>query len=351
MSFQVTAGSGTSIAADLIGTGSAPTTADEVQYVKLDYGTTSNSVPVNVTHGLPVQGQGSAGTASGGVVTVQGVASMTPFLCSQSGTWNVTNVSGTVSLPTGAATAAKQPALGTAGTASTDVISVQGIASMTPVQVSQSGTWNITNVSGTISLPTGASTAAKQPALGTAGSASADVITVQGVASMTPILVSLSGSNTLTTVTTVTTVSTVTVVSAVTAITNALPAGTNTIGNVGSVPLTSGGTTTFHFIAAAGSNQDQQQVKASAGQIYGYQLFNTTASALRYVKIYNKAAPTSSDTPIKTILVPPSGGANLALPVGIACGTAIGIRITTGYADNDTGAVTAGDVIVNLDYA
>jgi hypothetical protein len=38
-------------------------------------------------------------------------------------------------------------------------------------------------------LPTGASTAAKQPALGTAGTASADVITVQGIASMTKLLV------------------------------------------------------------------------------------------------------------------------------------------------------------------
>lgn len=36
-------------------------------------------------------------------------------------------------------------------------------------------------------LPTGAATAAKQPALGTAGSASADVLTVQGIASMTPL--------------------------------------------------------------------------------------------------------------------------------------------------------------------
>lgn len=53
----------------------------------------------------------------------------------QSGTWNVTNISGTVSLPSGASTAAKQPALGTAGSAATDVISIQGIASMTPVQV------------------------------------------------------------------------------------------------------------------------------------------------------------------------------------------------------------------------
>jgi adhesin/invasin len=53
------------------------------------------------------------------------------------------------------------------------------------VQAAESGTWNITNVSGTVSLPTGASTSAKQPALGTAGAASADVLTVQGVASMT----------------------------------------------------------------------------------------------------------------------------------------------------------------------
>jgi hypothetical protein len=41
----------------------------------------------------------------------------------------------------------------------------------------------------TSALPTGASTSAKQPALGTAGSASADVISIQGVASMTAVKV------------------------------------------------------------------------------------------------------------------------------------------------------------------
>lgn len=164
----------------------------------------------------------------------------------QSGTWNIADITGTVSLPTGAATAAKQPALGTAGTASSDVITVQGIASMTAlvvdgsgvtqpvsgtitanlsatdnavldaiaasvagtltvgshdvtnagtfaVQAAQSGTWNVTNITGTVSLPTGAATAAKQPALGTAGTASSDVITVQGIASMTAIVVDGSG--------------------------------------------------------------------------------------------------------------------------------------------------------------
>lgn len=55
-------------------------------------------------------------------------------------------------LPTGAATAAKQPALGTAGTASTDVITVQGIASGTVLPVSAAS----------LPLPTGAATAAKQ---------------------------------------------------------------------------------------------------------------------------------------------------------------------------------------------
>jgi hypothetical protein len=64
---------------------------------------------------------------------------------------------------------------GTAGTANANVITIQGIASGTVVPVSltsttitgtvaatQSGTWNITNVSGTVSLPTGAATAANQ---------------------------------------------------------------------------------------------------------------------------------------------------------------------------------------------
>lgn len=54
----------------------------------------------------------------------------------------------TSALPSGAATAAKQPALGTAGTASADVISVQGIASMTALKVDGSAVTQ--PVSGTV---------------------------------------------------------------------------------------------------------------------------------------------------------------------------------------------------------
>lgn len=166
-----------------------------------DQPTMTNAQPVTISAGAAVIGH---------VITDTGSVSSV----SQAGTWNITNVSGTVSLPTGASTAALQTTgnttLSTINTTlgspfqaggsigNTSFISTQATAAnlnATVVgtgtfltQAAQSGTWNITNVSGTVSLPTGASTAAKQPALGTAGSASSDVLTVQGVASMTPLV-------------------------------------------------------------------------------------------------------------------------------------------------------------------
>ena len=78
-------------------------------------------------------------------------------------------------LPSNAAIASKQPGLGTAGSPSADVLTVQGNASGTPLPVTV----------------TGGATAAKQPALGTAGSPSADVITVQGSSSGTALNVGI----------------------------------------------------------------------------------------------------------------------------------------------------------------
>lgn len=66
--------------------------------------------------------------------TLTAVTSITNAL--PAGTNNIGDVDvASSALPTGAATAAKQPALGTAGTASTDVLTVQGIAAMTPLNV------------------------------------------------------------------------------------------------------------------------------------------------------------------------------------------------------------------------
>src|SRR5712671_5435327 len=107
-----------------------------------------------------------------------GVQSMAQSLVNSSGT-NIIGAGTTV------------PVSGTL-TAVTTVTTVTTVGTLTtitnPVAVTESGTWNITNISGTITLPTGASTAAKQPAFGTAGTASADVISIQGIASMTPLL-------------------------------------------------------------------------------------------------------------------------------------------------------------------
>lgn len=60
-------------------------------------------------------------------------------------------------LPSGASTAAKQPALGTAGTPSADVITVQGISSMTALKVDGSAVIQPISAT-TLPLPTGAAT-------------------------------------------------------------------------------------------------------------------------------------------------------------------------------------------------
>lgn len=92
----------------------------------------------------------------------------------QDGTWNINNVTGTVSLPTGASTLAAQNT-GNASLSSIDgklnslgqktmtgSVPVTIASDQSAVPASQSGTWNINNISGVVSLPTGASTEAKQ---------------------------------------------------------------------------------------------------------------------------------------------------------------------------------------------
>src|SRR6267142_1865680 len=108
-----------------------------------------NTTQPTVTNGQVVDAQF---TARGASIVATGVDAFA-VNASQTGTWNITNVSGTITLPTGASTAAKQPALGTAGTASADVLTVQGIASMTALKVDGSAVTQ--PVSGTITANAG----------------------------------------------------------------------------------------------------------------------------------------------------------------------------------------------------
>lgn len=63
---------------------------------------------VNSGGSLQIHGQGIAGTPAGGIVSIQGVSGGTAVPSSQSGVWNITNITGTITLPTGASTSANQ---------------------------------------------------------------------------------------------------------------------------------------------------------------------------------------------------------------------------------------------------
>ena len=114
------------------------------------------------------------------------------------------------------------------------------------------------------------------------------------------------------------------------------------------------GFTPYKYIAAGAANQDSILVSAGTRFLYGIAAF-CTQSSIRYLKIYDKAtAPTSADTPILTLLIPGnSTGSGFIVPgvlPGMAITNGIGFRLTTGLADNDTGAVTANDCVINLLY-
>lgn len=131
----------------------------------------------------------------------------------------------------------------------------------------------------------------------------------------------------------------------------ALPAnpGVN-IGNTVAVAATAGGCTPAKLISAASTNATS--VSAVAAQVYSLQVINFNAAA-RYLKLYNKAsAPTvGTDVPVQTLAIPPNsttgGGFVLPIGVGMEFTTGFAFAITTAAADADTGAVAAGEVIVN----
>lgn len=113
-----------------------------------------------------------------------------------------------------------------------------------------------------------------------------------------------------------------------------------------------GGISSTSRILSAAASTNATSVKPSVGRVYAIQGYNASAS-VRYVKLYNKAsAPTvGTDTPIKTLAIPPGSGFAFDWPHGYSFATGIALALTTGSADADTGALTAGDILgLNVDY-
>lgn len=123
-------------------------------------------------------------------------------------------------------------------------------------------------------------------------------------------------------------------------------AGVN-IGSVGLVAASHEGVETKLVISAASTNSTL--VKASAGKVFGWHIFNKEAVPV-YVKLYNAAtAPTVGTTAqLMVVPIPAGAAANVEFTNGIAFSTGIGLGITKGAANANTEAVAAEGVIANL---
>lgn len=410
VSGTITANAGTGTFAISASTLPLPTGASTA--AKQDTGNTSLA---SIDGKVPALGQALAAASVPVVLTAAQITTLTPLstvTVQQSTASNLkVDPSGVTSpisaaslpLPTGAATSAKQPALGTAGTASSDVITVQGIASMTPLKVDGSGvtqpiSGSITANAGTnlntslLALESGgnlATTATNTTGLnntvGTAASAiptkllqvggsdgtnaraiktnTSGQLDIRPLTSSDQVTIVPSGTQTVSGTVSITANSAVNVaqINGVTPLMGngtsgtgaqrvtiasdstgqvALAAGSALVGKVGidqttpgttnavvDTPVTSGGLS----IVTGSVGATATAIKASAGQLYGYHLFNTTA-AVAYVQIFNVAAASvtlGTTTPTISIGIPASGGVTVNFDKGIAFGTAISYACTT----------------------
>lgn len=140
----------------------------------------------------------------------------------------------------------------------------------------QSGTWNVTNISGTVSLPTGASTSANQTSqitqetsLNTALGVIGDSAWVSGNGTVISVLKNIAGG-----------------------VGSSIPAGTNTIGNAVNAPTASSSLAVTGV--TCGSAVSSCVLKASAGNFYGVYAECTSAC---WLMVFNAtSAPSNGAT-------------------------------------------------------
>lgn len=118
-------------------------------------------------------------------------------------------------------------------------------------------------------------------------------------------------------------------------------------------PSANGGCSIFRSLDL---DETEEDVKTSAGVVYGMWVTNT-ATSTRFIKFYNATAANvtvGSTTPVITWGIPGNSSDDISAVFGggfgIGFGTAICVAATTGVADNDTGAPGANEVIVNIFY-
>jgi hypothetical protein len=111
----------------------------------------------------------------------------------------------------------------------------------------------------------------------------------------------------------------------------ALPTGNNIIGKVITFESPSS------VISLTGVDTTGQTIKNSAGSLFNITVFND-GNATSYVKLYDVAVPTASDTPVMTFPVIHDVALNTISIHNVQFSTAIGVRATANYIANDTTA-------------
>lgn len=298
--------------------------ADSVHFplTKLVWGALDTfNVVDSSTNALPIQDGGNS-------ITVDGTVAAT-----QSGSWSIVQA--------------------TASSLNATVVGTGTFA----VQAAQSGAWT---VSGT----------------GTAGSAATGVLTVQGIASMTPLLATLSGTNNIATVSTVTSLTqfngnaidtnsgtksagTLRVVLATDqpALTNKLLVTPDAGSTVQQVPGTTGGLSYSVANPSAASN-NKTQAKGSAGQVYFISIQNISSAPV-YLKMFDKtsASVTAGTTACDYQFMCPANstaangaGVVFSFDNGIAHANGITWMLTTGISATDNTSTSANVAIVTIGY-
>lgn len=312
-----------------------------------------------------VAGGGTAGSAATGVVTVQGIASMTPVQVSQATASNLNaTVVGTGTFAVQATLAAETTkVIGTVrnlGNAGATVDAVVGAGTAPTNMWAVGGLYNSTEISPT----TGQSAALQLDSKGrlrnvimdaagnTRGanvdasnrlSVSVDAFTATNastnVAQMNGVAVTMGNGASGTGVQRVTIASDSTGQVALTDGSEVAPVATASTTDSG---------LGCYIVSAASTNSNS--CKGSAGNLYGYEIFNTTTTVY-YLRLYNSSgAPTCSSATgfIRSIPIPPAaasgqtGGAVSYPAVALGYSTGIGYCITGGSSSTDNTNAAVG---------
>lgn len=123
--------------------------------------------------------------------------------------------------------------------------------------------------------------------------------------------------------------------------------------NVAINEISTGGGLVKHHLSL-GTTADQVTVSGTPGKVTGWYVYNDQTTVARIAFYDATTAPAVGNITLPAfkfaIVVPPSAGANVALPAGIQFTTGISFNIGSSVIDSNTTLATASKVSVNIFY-